>query len=377
MSSIEKYHLSSGELRYKVRFRDAEGTQHQRKGFKTKKEAKLAASKVEVKVASGQWIDPQSGKVTVARVYADWLAGLAHIKATTKATREVTWAKWVKPRWADMPVGKIRPSQVRSWVGQLVEDGAGAATVENSIGVLRMVLALAVEDRLIESNPAAGVKPPRRTPKSKVYLTHRQLDLIVAPMEPEDTAVTMTLAYCGLRAGELAALRVSDVDFLRRRISVSRSVSDVRGSGLVWSSTKTYEIRSVPIPAFLLPLLSAQAAGRDRDNLLFGDGQTPLRVNNWRRRVWRPALALARKTDPEIPAATVHNLRATAISLAISAGASLKMAQLLAGHQSGAVTADVYASLLPDQLDTVSAALERQRAAETGRDPGVTPAASS
>jgi integrase len=374
VSSIEKYQLRSGELRYKVRFRDAEGKQHQRKGFKTKKEAKLAASKVEVKVASGQWIDPRSGRVTVATIYADWLAGLAHVKATTKATRETTWAAHVEPRWAATAVGRIRPSQVRSWVGQMVADGAGVSTIENALGVLRGILAMAVEDRLIDSNPAAGVKPPRRMPKIKKFLTHKQVDLIVAEMDDaEDIAITTTLAYCGLRAGELAALRVQDVNFLRRRINVSRSVSDVRGQGLVWTATKTYENRSVPIPAFLLPLLSVQATGRSRDDLLFGDGQTPVRVNNWRRRVWHPALAAARKIDETIPKMTVHDLRATAISLAISAGASLKAVQLLAGHASAAVSADTYASLLPDDLDRVSAALERQRAAETGRDPGVTP----
>lgn len=377
MSSIEKYTLSSGQLRYKVRYRDPDGRQHQRKGYRTMKEAKLAAAQLEVKVASGQWIDPRSGQITVGTLWSDYLAGLAHIKATTRATRKGAWKVQVKPRWESAEVGKIRPSQIRTWVGQMAADGAGPATIENALVVLRGILAVAVQDRLIESNQATGVRAPRRTPKVKRYLTHRQVALVAeACSTPEDTLITECLCYFGLRAGELFALRVEDVDFLRRRVNVSRSVTDVRGEGLVWSATKTYEARSVPIPAHLLQPLSVQATGRARDDLLFGNGRTPIRVNNWRRRVWRPALDAARKLDDSIPTLTVHDARATAVSLAISAGASLKAVQLLAGHASGAVTADVYASLLPDDLDRVSAAVDAQRAADLACDPAVTPVVS-
>ncbi|TXH26428.1 MAG: site-specific integrase [Mycobacterium sp.] len=371
MSSVERYSLKDGSVRWMVRYR-VDGRQVKSKGHLTKRDARLFAATVETKVASGQWIDPQSGKVSVGTLWADYAAGSTAIKETTRATRRVTWAKWVKPRWGDTPVGRIRVSQIRTWTGQMVADGAGPATVANALSILRGVLALAVEDRLIESNPAAGVKPPRRTPKVKVYLTHAQVDLITgACADAQDACIVGVLAYCGLRFGELAALRVSDVDFLRKRINVSRSVSDVRGKGLVWSSPKTYEQRSVPIAAHLLSLLSAQAAGRGRSDLLFGDGQTPIRVNNWRSRRFYPAVKAARKLDDTIPAVTVHDLRATCISLALSAGAGLKQVQMLAGHSSGAVTANVYGSLMNDDVDRVAKALDRQRAEQTGCAPAV------
>lgn len=371
MSSVESYKVADNSIRWMVRYR-LDGRQIKSKGHRTKRDAKLFAATVETKVASGQWIDPQSGRVLVGTLWPEYLAGSTAIKETTRATREVTWAKWVKPRWADVEVGKIRVSQIRTWTGQMVQGGAGAATVANALGVLRGVLALAVEDRLIDANPAAAIKPPRRAPKVKKYLTHRQVDLVTeACVDPQDALVIGVLAYCGLRFGELAALRVQDVDWLRRRINVSRSVTDVRGKGLVWSSPKTYEIRSVSIPAHLVQPLSRQAAGRDREALLFGVDGTPIRVNNWRSRRFYPAVKAARKVDDTIPAVTVHDLRATCISLALSAGAGLKQVQMLAGHSNGATTANVYGSLMSDDVDVVARALDRQRAEQTGCAPVV------
>lgn len=363
MASIESYRLADNTIRWMVRYR-VDGRQVKSKGHRTKRDAKLFAAQTETKSATGQLIDPRSGQVTVGTLYPTWLAGLVHIKRTTRATRQTTWRAHVRDRWEHVEVGRIRPSQVRSWVAQLANDGAGVGTIENCLGVLRGVLALAVEDGLVAANPVAGIRAPRRIPKAKRFLTHAQVAALAAECG-DDSVVLLTLAYTGVRAGELAAIRVSDVDFLRKRLEVSRSISYVSGHGMVTSSTKTHESRSVPLVASLVEPLSRLAAGKTRDALLFGGAAgEPWRVNNWRRRVFTPAVKRCRATDDQFPALTVHDMRAVAISLALHAGASLKMAQLLAGHQSGAVTADVYASLLPDSLDTVTEAMERQRQAE-------------
>lgn len=58
---------------------------------------------------------------------------------------------------------------------------------------------------------------------------------------------------------------------------------------------------------------------------------------------------------------TPHDLRHTAASLAISAGANVKVIQRMLGHKSAKVTLDTYAALFPDDLDNVVYALSRQR----------------
>jgi integrase len=62
--------------------------------------------------------------------------------------------------------------------------------------------------------------------------------------------LVLFLAYTGLRWGEMAALRVGRVDFLRRRVLVSESVTPVKGV-MTFGPTKGHERREVPLPRFL------------------------------------------------------------------------------------------------------------------------------
>jgi site-specific recombinase XerC len=67
--------------------------------------------------------------------------------------------------------------------------------------------------------------------------------------------------------------------------------------------------------------------------------------------------------DPDFPRVTPHDLRHTAASLAISAGANVKAVQRMLGHASAAMTLDTYADLFDDDLDNVAAALSAARQA--------------
>ena len=62
-----------------------------------------------------------------------------------------------------------------------------------------------------------------------------------------------------------------------------------------------------------------------------------------------------------MPRVTPHDLRHTAASLAISAGANVKAVQRMLGHASAAMTLDTYAELFEDDLDSVAVALDSQR----------------
>jgi integrase len=66
--------------------------------------------------------------------------------------------------------------------------------------------------------------------------------------------------------------------------------------------------------------------------------------------------------DPDMTRVTPHDLRHTAASLAISAGANVKVVQRMLGHKSAKVTLDTYAALFPDDLDSLAQALSSQRA---------------
>ncbi|WP_375474813.1 tyrosine-type recombinase/integrase [uncultured Jatrophihabitans sp.] len=184
--------------------------------------------------------------------------------------------------------------------------------------MLAGVLGLAVRDRRLPSNPALGTDLPRIQKRRRRYLAAHEVESLAAAAGPDGRLVILVLAYCGLRWCELAALRVGSIDFLRRRLFISESMTEVHGR-LVWGTPKSYEARSVRIPG-LIDDLAAQVADKKRDDLVFTTATgSPLRNRN-ARRAWFDAAAA------EIGAAglTQHELRHTAASLAVSAGANVR-----------------------------------------------------
>lgn len=107
-------------------------------------------------------------------------------------------------------------------------------------------------------------------------------------------------------------------------------------------------------PRTMAELVLAQTMGRGPADLLFTrpEGE-PIRLPNWRRRVWSGATARAGLTG-----LTPHDLRHTAASLAIASGASVKHVQRMLGHKAAAMTLNVYASLFEDDLDDVGDRLD-------------------
>lgn len=381
--SIESYQTKTGR-QWMVRYRDETGRQRKKKQFPRKRDAELYLADVQVKQARGEWVDPGLGKQTLGWYAEKWLGQQVHLKETTRHLNEQWYRNHIAPRWADRQLGSIRPTEVRAWVAELntprpkldeggkpvldkrgepVMESVGVPTIHRTFAVLRRILNAAVQDRLITTSPADHVRLPRHQAADRAVLTHEQVDLLADEVaDPLESLVVLFLAYTGLRYGELAALRVSDLDVLRRRLTVRRSVTEVKGE-FVWSAPKSGRERVVAFPSFLVRPLAAQLVGRDRDALVFSvDGSTVLRNTNFRPRVFNPAVKRCRAADPSFPKVTIHDLRHTAATLAIQAGASVKTLQQMLGHASASMTLDIYAAYLPDALDSVADVLEQQRA---------------
>lgn len=364
--------------RWRARYVDDDGREHA-KGFTRKGDAQAwLDTEITAKLATGSYIAPAAGRVTVESIYTAWSAVQAHIAPKTAGTRRSSWSSRVEPQWGDVSVAEVRTAAVRGWVTAMVAEGAGVPTIENAFGLLRQVLGAAVEDGRLARNPCDGVKLPKRKHADRGYLTHAQVAALSGAVD-RNPAVVRFLAYTGLRWGEMAALRVCDFDMLRRRVNVSRSVTE--SGGLVWSAPKTHERRSVPFPAALSNELAALMVGKGRDELVFTDLRGGvLRNSNWRARVFEKAVtavqaaAVAQRarevaasatsttpgtaSTPEFPTITPHDLRHTAASLAISAGANVKAVQRMLGHAKASMTLDVYADLFDEDLDSVADRLD-------------------
>lgn len=210
----------------------------------------------------------------------------------------------------------------------------------------------AVKSRYIAVNPAEGVELPDKTEVEQKYLSHEQAHRLAVASGVYRTMV-LVLTFCGLRFGEAVALRVSDIDLENRRITVRRSVTYVTGEGLVEGAPKNRTTRRVPIPKFVARLLATEIEGRDATELVF-----PGRRGEWLTEgQFRWVFDAAAETVGE-KGLTPHQLRHTCASLAIAAGANVKVLQTLLGHKTATLTLDRYGHLFPDDLDRVSDAFD-------------------
>ena len=70
------------------------------------------------------------------------------------------WRAHVADKWGDLELTKVLPPDVKAWFADLVDAGTGVPTIENALGVLRMVLKDAVEDGRLIRNPCDGSTLP-------------------------------------------------------------------------------------------------------------------------------------------------------------------------------------------------------------------------
>lgn len=350
MATIEPYETKKGK-RYRVRYRRPDGRSTDKSGFRTKRDATLWANSLEVSKAHGNYIDPAAGKVTVRELGEAWLKRQADWKPSYRYTMESTWSTHVLPRWGDYPVSKITRTELQQWIADM---NRSRSVTSRCVTILSSILDDAVADQLIHSNRASNIALPRSDKKPRVYLDHQQVEDF-ATAAGDNGLIIRTLAYTGLRWGELAGLHGPDVDTVGHRISVNRNAVQV-GSKIVVGTPKTHELRTVPIPGFLATALRSRIG----EGIVFptragGYARAP-RASETKRSWWRTAML-----EAGIPEVTPHSLRHTAASLAIQAGAHVVAVQKMLGHANASMTLSVYSHLFDTDLESVAVALEDRR----------------
>lgn len=351
MATVEKRHRN-GKVRWYVRYRTPDGTQRS-KTFDRKVDADRHLVDVESSKHRGAYVDPRRATLTVDQWATDWLEGKTNLAQSTRERYSGIIGHDIIPRWKGVQLGDVSHAETQRWLSSL--DGS-AATVRKVHRVFSQVMGYAVKDGRLAVNPAAGVSLPRVVEPDKIYLTHTQVDQL-ADACPGYELVVQFLAYTGLRWGEMAALTVRRIDFLRRRALVAESVTPVRGV-MTFGPVKNYQRREVPIPRFLLNDLSQQVRRLGRTDLVFRG----VRGAVLRSKVFQDAALTAAAARVGAPGLTPQGLRHTAASLAIASGADVKVVQTMLGHKSATMTLDQYGHLFGDRLDVVADAMDAARA---------------
>jgi integrase len=349
--------------RWRVRWYDPDGKSKART-FTRKPAAEDYRHQVLTRLGDGSYRDPSAGKVRFAEVAKTWLAAQAHLKRGSRTNYREALETYVLPRWGTTPVDMIQHEDIAAWIGDLLtKPGAngkkpiGASRVRTVHRVLFMALAWAVSTKRIPVNPAIGIKLPRQPPSDHVYLGHVEVEALAAAAG-DYRPLILLLAYTGLRWGEASALTAGRIDLEACRAHVVVAYGDDDGE-LYLDTPKDHERRSVPLPPFLVDELRPVLEQRGPDDLMFrAPLGGPLRYHNFRNRAFDPAVKASGVT-----AITPHKLRHTAASLAIAAGADVKVVQTMLGHANATETLNTYGHLWPDRLDEVSRVLSSGRTA--------------
>lgn len=353
MATISKYQTASGAMLYRVRYRTPDHRQTQKRGFKTKRDAEAFANTVEVKKLTGEFIPETAGRITVSELAPDWLTRKEQATAASNYRMiESAWRVHVQPKWGRWQVSRITVPDIESWIASMVRDGRGATTVLRAHGVLSGVLQDAVKAKRLAVNPARGVDGlPRKTSRRHIYLSAGDVHRLAAE-SCEHRALVYVLAFCGLRWGEAIALRVRDVEFLKRRLVVSENAVQL-GVDHAVGLTKGRKVRSVPLPSFVLDEVSRHCQGKLDDALVFPGRDGGYLPRPKSTRGWFEGAVKRAKVQQITP----HDLRHTAASLAVSAGVNVLALQRMLGHKSAKVTLDTYADLFDTDLDAVAVTL--------------------
>lgn len=354
--TIRQYTTKAGK-RYEVRYRKPDGSSTGRRGFKRKMDADAwGAANVTTAKSVGAYIDPQAGRRLVEDFWEPWLAAKkTKAKPSYIKSLEDAWRVHVEPQWGMREMQSITRDEVQRWVTDLAGRRSASVTIRAE-NLLRSLMERAKADRCIHDNPCDGIELPRKQVRKHVYLSADELSRVAMQCGWREPIV-LTLGLCGMRWGELVALRVEDVDLQRCRLHIYRSITRL-SSRMVETDPKTHDGRSVMFPLVLRPLLARQCEGRRPSDFLFtapgepldepmGNGWNPTRSDGWF------AVAL-RRAGVDRGHMTIHDLRHTAASLMVQSGANVKTVQRQLGHKSAAMTLDVYADLFDDDLDELS-----------------------
>lgn len=241
--------------------------------------------------------------------------------------------------------------------------GLSVRTVKEHIQVLKAAFQKAVEASYIEHNPCVGIVYPKAVPQEIKTLTRKEQEALSSSIScrfEKNSEMTMMVAlYCGLRIGEVAALRLDDIDFMNRRICVDESLNRItiyHDNGeithpLTYGKTKTKRVRYVPISDTLYTMLKAYLDTMPKEYQK--DERNPLFINrNGKAMEPRNITYHFRKKLKVLGISGVHFhcLRHTFATRALESGMNIKYCSAILGHSNTSITENIYMHATSDQL---------------------------
>ena len=310
-----------------------------------------------------------SGRQSLAGYLTQWLEA---VKPTLRPESYRRYGDMVRihivPEIGMISLTKLTPMQVQAAYTRCLEAGLSATSVQLMHGVLHKALDRALRWGLVSRNVTDLVDAPRRSTVEVQALTVDEAGrLLRAASGDRLEALYVVAVTCGLRLGELQALRWRDVDLAGRRVRITATLQGTVGGVPNFAEPKSAKSRrEVQLPGIAVKALQkhrlAQLEERlrarnewsDHDLVYSNERGRPLDGNNFRQRSFARLLERA-----GLPKMKFHTLRHTAATILMSQGVPIKVASEMLGHADVSITLRTYSHVLPGMQQQATEAMDR------------------
>ncbi|WP_152048249.1 site-specific integrase [Aureimonas psammosilenae] len=341
----------------------------------TKRQAQEECARLVTALKSGGYIEPT--KTTLAQFLETWLE---HEKSSVSPKTLERYGelarKNIGPLLGSVALSKLKTQAIdAAWTKALKSgrrDGKGGLaprTVHHMRRVLIKALNQAVTWEILPKNPAAASKPPKVERKAmSAYEADTTADLLDHVRESRIFVPVLLAVLCGLRRGEIVALRWKNVDLKNKRLAVVETAEQIKGEVRA-KETKSGLSRVVDLSTTVVDELRRHRAAQAEEQLRLGirpdeksfvvaqiDGR-PIQprslTHEWIRIIGKTPLERIR----------FHDLRHSHATQMLAAGVHPKVAQERLGHSTIAITLDTYSHVMPgmgaNAAEQVDAAIRR------------------
>jgi integrase len=362
----------TGEHTWRVRYRHNGEIFTVPEKFATEQDAGNYIADMESDQRRGRWVDPADGRMPLGEWAALWMRAL-DVEPPTEENYQGLLRNSILPRWSETAIGDITALDVATWRKELRHHYA-ASTINGILRFLSMILADAVDQRMIEVNPVHRKRHRGRrrdhapSRLEKVWALPEEVIRIAVQAGMLGGAVARLLvimtAWTGCRWGEMVGLQRDRVDLRRGVITIDPDVGCLHESahGLWLGPPKTpSSARTIQLPPFLVDLLGKHLAQHASQFVFTAPQGGWLRRSDFNRRVFRPAVEgdLKRGLYPVKPGLTFHGLRHSHKTWLAADHIPEIASTKRMGHHLSDKLAEVYTHVAPKMEREILKALQR------------------
>jgi integrase len=240
----------------------------------TKRQAQVECARLISEIQRGTYIEPS--KMTVAEFLDRWLLD-AKIRVSPKTFEryEQLCRKNIVPLLGAVPLTKLKTLQISEAYAKALasgrrkgEGGLSPRTVHNMHVIFKGALKQAVQWEMLVRNLAPKAPGFKQKPM-QTYDLPQTAELIDAARGKRIFIAVLLAVMCGLRRGEIAALRWRNIDLTAAQLAVVESAEQTR-AGVRYKEPKSGLSRTVALPARVLAELRARRIAQAEELLKLG-----------------------------------------------------------------------------------------------------------